>query len=90
MANPAFFKASTHSRLPRLHIDYDSGQHRYTPTYLNPNGYDILLDAFPGVEEVIVSVINNQGNGKEEKIVKRQRLKIPSERLFLCGFKSES
>ncbi len=78
MANPAFFKVLAQSRHPHLHVDYDSARHRYVPSYLNPNGYDIDLDAFPGVEEKSIKVIIHKGGKTTETQQIRQRLKIPA------------
>jgi hypothetical protein len=75
MPNPAFFSAFAHSRSPRLHIDYDTAAHRYKPSYLKPNGYDIDLNAFPGVEQVSITVTNHVTGKKSKK--DSERLIIP-------------
>ena len=45
---PPRFIVQAASRFPRLGIDYDPVAHAFASTYLNPGGYTITVEDFPG------------------------------------------
>jgi hypothetical protein len=42
------FVVQAESRHPRIGRDYSTSTHSYTSSYVNPSGYGITIDAFPG------------------------------------------
>ena len=46
---PGRFIVEANSRHPRLGLDYNPSTHAFTDTYLNPTGYKIVIDDFPGM-----------------------------------------
>jgi lysophospholipase L1-like esterase len=45
---PGRYLVTAASRHPRLGRDYDPATHKYADEYVNPRGYAIAVDAFPG------------------------------------------
>lgn len=56
--NAAHFIVRAESRLPKLGRDYNATTHKYTESYLHPQGYGITVDAFPG--KILVSPREDQ------------------------------
>lgn len=54
MNNPASFTVTATSRHPRINLEYDTEQHRYRDHHLNPSWGILEMDAFPGVESIVL------------------------------------
>jgi hypothetical protein len=53
MTWPARFEVRAGSRFPQIGRDYDAATHRYRDAYLNPTGYAITVNAFPGMHKLV-------------------------------------
>lgn len=47
----ARFVVQANSRHPRLGVDYNRSTHAFTDAYLNPTGYTVTIDDFPGMTQ---------------------------------------
>jgi hypothetical protein len=74
------------SRYPRIGQDYDAVTHRYQDDYIDPDGYDLVVDARPG-EEIISThaALKGQGDGdgSEPVPVSTLKLKIPDDTIAI-------
>jgi hypothetical protein len=64
------------SRSPVRTRDYDAATHRYKTSYLDPSGYPLLVDAFPGMD--LVDVIEPEVGGPR-KPIKVFKLRVPDD-----------
>src|SRR5215212_2809800 len=79
---PPLFHIDAQSRFPNRDRDYDRKENRYTAAYLNPNGYVLTVDAFPGAD--VIKVIEDPepeqgGPGNQEPSTVIKRLRIPAD-----------
>ncbi|WP_175551650.1 GDSL-type esterase/lipase family protein [Geodermatophilus amargosae] len=75
------FRFLAHSRLPEPGRDYDPEVHRYSAAYVNPDGYGLTVDAFPGADvvEVIEDPEPQQGGPDNQEPIIIKRLRVPAD-----------